>query len=118
MKSRHRKLSRLSSWERVQMKMMSVPDVALSKMTSREPRHDSSSIEPSEASVGPDIVPVPRRSPGRMLQPVTLNKENYRRQTGLTHVIRTYLWCTSCCLMFQYRYFMLELLTRDENSSP
>ena len=32
---------------------------------------------------GPDIVPEARRSPGRMLHPVTV-------------------WCTSCCFIVQY----------------
>mmetsp|Transcript_27716 Transcript_27716/g.65322 ORF Transcript_27716/g.65322 Transcript_27716/m.65322 type:complete len:277 (+) Transcript_27716:523-1353(+) len=52
----------------------------------------SSSMLPSESGEGPLMVPVPSRSPGRMLQPVTV-------------------WCTSCCRMFQYRCFMLLLLT-------
>ena len=36
-----------------------------------EPLHDSSSMDPYAVSFAPEIVPVPRRSPGRIGHPVT-----------------------------------------------
>jgi len=38
----------------------------------------------------PEMVPLPKRSPGLMLHPVTL-------------------WCTSCCLTFQYMWRKFDL---------
>jgi hypothetical protein len=38
----------------------------------RFPPIESSSIEPASSGVGPDSVPLPKKSPGRRLQPLTV----------------------------------------------
>jgi hypothetical protein len=48
--------------------------VLLASGISLEPLQEPSSMEPRESCVGPEMVPVPRRSPAFMLQPVTLWK--------------------------------------------
>ena len=54
----------------------------VSTLTSLVPFQHCSNILPNESSVWPLIVPLPSKSPARMLQPVTL-------------------WWTSCCFTFQ-----------------
>ena len=52
------------------------------------PFHESSNKEPYSDSVGPDIVPLPKKSPTYRLQPVTV-------------------WWVSCWAGFQYKYLKL-----------
>mmetsp|Transcript_14436 Transcript_14436/g.36804 ORF Transcript_14436/g.36804 Transcript_14436/m.36804 type:complete len:204 (-) Transcript_14436:524-1135(-) len=54
-------------------------------------------MEPKFSLSGPEIVPVPSKSPGCMLHPVTV-------------------WWTSCCLRVQYMYLRLELHTTNASS--
>mmetsp|Transcript_8503 Transcript_8503/g.20179 ORF Transcript_8503/g.20179 Transcript_8503/m.20179 type:complete len:227 (+) Transcript_8503:105-785(+) len=68
---------------------MNLRSEPLSSLTGVVPFQASSSMEPRESAVGPEMVPVPSRSPVRMLQPLTE-------------------WCTSCCLHDQYMYLRLE----------
>ena len=44
----------------------------LARITSLDPLQDNSSIEPREETSGPEIVPVPSKSPALMLHPETL----------------------------------------------
>mmetsp|Transcript_16519 Transcript_16519/g.56181 ORF Transcript_16519/g.56181 Transcript_16519/m.56181 type:complete len:234 (-) Transcript_16519:553-1254(-) len=60
--------------------------------TGCSPFQDSSSMEPYVPGSLPLMVPLPMRSPGRRLQPVTV-------------------WCTSCCRGVQYRLRRLLLPT-------
>ena len=54
--------------------------------------HERPTPTPPPPLTGPLIVPLPSRSPGLRLQPVTV-------------------WCASCCVMLQYMYLKLELET-------
>ena len=69
-----------------------VAGLATLRGTSRVPFQQSSSMDPKLSWLWPLMVPLPSRSPGAMLQPVTA-------------------WCTSCCFTLQSRFAKFDLQT-------